>query len=334
MTVDTDNGREHGDVISAYYPDVIETSDDSPVLLSDLLPGSFDSDGGASGLRVVRIDGCDTSSADPTELPGIRVGDGDGSGYILRRALDSQFVFVPDVHYSGVTTFTYTIADDAGDEATIVATVSVQPAALIENQITFTNGSLSVGVVEGTDAAILGAVAFNGAFQRGGLEFRVFEGETDAPSQRFAITGDKLRALERLDSAADSLIILRVGAYEGGSLIATSELTVEVHPEGTTASAVASGGVVSRISAAAGLGLSAVHFSADAASNGDQFHFMPEVKSGFETATVVAFRAPLEIGEAPEMAPAAGKCDYVADTIDETSKSDPSAQEGCDWFGV
>lgn len=334
MTIDTDNGREQGDVISAYYPDVIETSEESPVLLSDILPGAFDSNGTASGLRVVRIDGCDTSSADPTALPGIRVGDGDGSGYILRRALDSQFVFVPDVDYSGITTFTYTIADDAGDEATIVATVSVQATALVENQITFSNGALSVGIVEGTDAAILGAVAFNGAFQGGELEFRVFEGETDAPSQRFAITGDKLRALERLDSATDSLIALRVGAFEGGNLIATSELTIEVHPEGTSANGRTPGGVSSPDSAAAGMGSSAAHFSAGAATNGDQFHFMPEVKSGFETTTVVAFRAPLEFGEVPETAPASGKVGPVAGAIDDTSKSDPAAPDGSDWFGV
>lgn len=334
MTIDTENDRERGDAISAYYPDVIETSDDSPVLLSDLLPGSFASDGGTPGLRVVRIDGYDTSSADPTELPGIRVGDGDGSGYILRRALDSQFVFVPDVDYSGITTFTYTIADDAGDEATIVATVCVQPTALVEKQITFSNGALSVGIVEGTDAAILGAVAVNGAFQGGELEFRVFEGDTDTPSQRFAITGDKLRTLERLDSAADSSIALRVGAYDDGSLVATSELTIEVHPEGTSANDAVSSGVLSPISAAHGLGQSVAHSCVVSASSGDQFHFIAEVKGGLESSTVVAFRAPLEFSEATEMVPAAGNSGCVADTIDETSRLGPAAPEGGDWFGV
>lgn len=331
----TSDHRAQGDVICAYNPDVIETSDDSPVLLDQLLPGSLASGSEAAGLRVVRIDGYDTSGASPIELPGIRIGEGEGSGYIFRRALDSQFVFVPDLRYSGITTFTYTIADDAGDEATVVATVSVQPTTLVDNHITFTNGALSASVVEGMDAAILGAISFNGEFHGGALEFRVFEGETDSPSPRFAITGDTLRALERLDSSAESTIILKVAAYEDGSLIATSELAIEVRPEGSHA------GEAAPDTAVPGVGMPNPRRSEDAAvaaSIGDQFHFMDDMKSEFGTTTVLAFRAPVRIGEGLEADPAAaargcGAGDLVAGN-DEASNQDPAPPEGGDWFGV
>ena len=291
----------HETAAQAYFPDPIETADDSPVLLTRLLGAAADARGEASALRIIRIDGSDTSAAIATELPGIRVGAGDGSGYVLQRELDGQLVFVPDAGYAGITTFTYTIADDFGDEATVVATVSVQRAADLPRLITFVDGSHVASVAEGMDTAILGALSVEGLAACDSQDIRVFEGEDDIPSHRFAMSGDKLRVLEQLDHSTEETIHLKVVAYDNARVIAANELSIEVRPAGpASATPTRLGGSGAETLSEQLARPASLDALVDAAGR-DEFHFKPDSTSRVQD---FAHGAPLDASEEVEAAEA------------------------------
>lgn len=210
------------------FPDVIETAEDGPVLLNPLITDERDQIEG--GLLITRIDGRELAPSDATELPGIRVGAGDGSGFVFRRALDGELVYVPDAGYSGITTFAYTVADRTGDEATLLATVSVRPNTGWPADIWFADGTQSAVVTEGIDSAILGALTLGSFDLDAQFDFSVYEGAADVPSQRFMVVGDKLKTVAPLHSDDDGIIVLRVVASDDGEQIAATELSIEVRP--------------------------------------------------------------------------------------------------------
>ena len=222
------DGTWSGRLVS--FPDVIETTDDSPVVLSCLLDSTVDHRTGSSGLRIIRINGVDASSPDVTPLPGIRVGDGEGCGYVFRRAFDGQLVFAPDADYTGITTFTYTVADDTGDEASVIATLSVRPATDLATDISFANGLHFATVSEGVDAAIIGSLTIAGFDVEDRFDFKVYEGQADTLSARFTVSGDKLQVMEPLDHTKDGTIQLRIVAEYSALGLVSSDFTIEVRP--------------------------------------------------------------------------------------------------------
>lgn len=219
--------------IAVPFPDVIEAVSDTPMFLEQVLGV----DGGSAGLRIVSIDGTTLHAGEATELPGIRIGGEDGGGYVFRRAIDKQLLFVPDADYSGVTSFRYTIADDFGQSATVHATLSVVPSGYAAHELLFADGTQWATVQAGMDAAIVGALALDHEILGQQPVVQVFEGDSDVPSTRFAVTGDKLRVIEPLGHgddggrSEDGVIHLRIVASdgEGGNTIA-STFEIDVRP--------------------------------------------------------------------------------------------------------
>ncbi len=184
----------------------------------------------SAGLRIIRINSSDISPLEATPLPGIRVGDREGNGYVFRRALDGQLVFAPDADFTGITTFSYTVADAKGDVAVVIASVSVRPVAESAADISFTDGSHSASVIEGVDAAIVGSLAIAGMDAGDSPVLHVYEGEPGTPSQRFVVSGDKLHTVEPLDHTTDGVVHLRIVAEDAARGYASSEFAIEVHP--------------------------------------------------------------------------------------------------------
>lgn len=203
----------------AFYPEVLETPIDTPLLLGRRLGADAD------GLRIVGIDGTTIDAAVPTPLPGIRVGQGEGCGFVFRRALDGEIVFVPDADYQGVATIAFRVADAGGAEASFLATLKVRDSAAQPVEIAFANGSQHASVAEGLDAAIVGALTVLGIDASDPPLLSVYEGEV--PSERFTISGARLQARSPLD-ATDGTIVLRIVASEGEREIGSSEFAIEV----------------------------------------------------------------------------------------------------------
>ena len=142
--------------------------------------------------------------------------------------MDGQLVFSPDMGFTGVTAFNYTVADVFGQTATLVATLSVLPSQP-EAEITFADGSQFASVAEGIDAVIIGALNISG-IEDGDepLVMEVFEGDSRLPSQRFVIAGDKLQLSSGVDHEADGAIPLRIVASRNGLQAAAAEFEIEV----------------------------------------------------------------------------------------------------------
>jgi hypothetical protein len=218
-----------------YFPEVIQTTEDSPVLLSRLIDIA-DEAGGDSGISIVAINGVDIVSGRGAQLPGIRVGEGEGAGYVFRRDLDGQLVFSPDVGFAGLTAFTYTIADVFGGSATLVAALRVSSGEEDDAAITFADGSQTATVAEGIDAAIIGALSFDGLDKADeAITISVFEGDSEEPSQRFLVAGDKLQLSGGVDRASEDTIPLRIVASVDGFEIAAGEFEIEVRSFGASA---------------------------------------------------------------------------------------------------
>ena len=210
----------------------IVTQQDTPVLLPHglgIAAGFFNA---GSTQSVVRIGDCDLFDARPTDLPGIRVGDGRGCGYLLCREIDGRLVFVPDAGYAGEILLSYAVDDGNGSRDTHIVSVVVQPFGEVPSIITFANGSQAVDVPEGVDNAILGALSIDGLAISSVHDIFIFESESEQPSHRFTVTGDKLRLLQPLVSAVDETVRLRVVAFEDDLKIAVDELKIAVHPAG------------------------------------------------------------------------------------------------------
>jgi hypothetical protein len=236
-----DDPVRHDDLV--YFPEVIQTSEDSPVLLNRLVDIS-DEPGGDSGITIVAIDGVDVSSPAVAGLPGIRVGVGEGVGYVFRRDLDGQLVFSPDTGFSGVTAFTYTIADAFGETATLVATLSVA-AGEDEAEIVFADGTQSARIAAGVDAAIIGALSFEGLSDgTDPFTVSVFEGDSEVPSERFVVSGDKLQLSGGVDRTLEDAISLRIVASVDGLAVATGAFDIEVQPAETGSFRSDTGGAI------------------------------------------------------------------------------------------
>jgi hypothetical protein len=213
-----------------HFPDLICTTDDAPVALSPLLavgPGNA----AISGLRISRVNDIVVDGLACGELPGIRVGSGDGSGYIVRRQSDSQLLFVPDAGFTGLTAFRYTVADNEGGEATLVATVSVQPdPAPSEHTMSFADGTRSVSVPAGVSGAILGAIAYSKQELGSGAGILVFEDGATETSARFGIQNGMLRLTEPIEPDGTNHVIhlSLVAASDDGAEISRAEFDVEV----------------------------------------------------------------------------------------------------------
>ena len=211
------------------FPDVIEAGQDSPVLIGRLLGA----DGEPSGLRIVGVNGIGINSVDVTPLPGIRVGDGAGGGFVFRRALDKQLVFAPDADFNGIASFSYTVADAFGDEATVLATVSVLSAEIAAPELAFADGTQWTSVPAGTSAAILGALILPARVSGGNPSFEVFEGVSHLPSSRFAVAGNTLRMLQQPDQAGDGSIQLRIVATGDEGATVSTAFEIEMRPAQT-----------------------------------------------------------------------------------------------------
>ena len=216
--------REINTLVS--FPNVIETFSDEPVLLSELM--SSELTGGAGDLHITRIDGREIGDGSALALPGIRIGEGEGTGFVMRRQTDGELVFIPDADYCGITTFTFTIADRTSEEATLLATLSVRGQIVEQPDISFADGTSTASVFEGVESTILGALVLAHPDSGENFMFKIFEGDTQVPSKRFAVIGDKLHATEPLDHAADGTIMLRVIAEDGEHQIGQSQIAVEV----------------------------------------------------------------------------------------------------------
>lgn len=217
---------------------VFETTVDCPVLIADADASVCHPVEGVAP-RLLKVGDVDVAGRGSTDLPGIRVGDGEGSGYVFRRALDGQFVFVPDAGYAGVTTFPCTVEYAGGAQATLLTSVNVRQELTSEALATFADGSCATVVTEGLDAAILGALSISGMELSEIGRLQVFEGGATTPSDRLAVLGDKLIALEPLSHAVDGTLHVRVVAVDAGHTFAVSELAVEVRPTGQSAEASA-----------------------------------------------------------------------------------------------
>jgi hypothetical protein len=211
-----------------FYPEIIDAVGDSPVLLEKLL----NSEGDDRGLQIVKINGTEINPSESTPLPGIRVGSGEGTGFIFRRALDGQLIFSPDDGYSGLTMITCTVADASGDEASFVATVNVRPTSDSPVEIAFVDGSNRTSVTSGLNASILGALTVIGIDVGEAPILQVYENGADDPSPRFVVTGDRLQLMSPLDHSTDGTVLLRIAASDGLRELGSSEFEIDVRPTG------------------------------------------------------------------------------------------------------
>lgn len=200
----------------------ITTSGDSPVVIA--LPSDGD-----LALRVVRIADA-VAGAAATQLPGVRVGDGDGTGYAFLRSLDGQLVFVPDQDFSGVTDFHCVLADDNGREHEFRAKVQVEPVSDSEtpDQITLANGSTSAQVTAGIGTAIIGALQIATDTRQPLQTVQVYEAGCDVPSERFSVTAGRLQVIAPLDDVADAFVHLKLAAFDDAFQFAAGDISVEV----------------------------------------------------------------------------------------------------------
>ncbi len=255
------------------FAEIINTTQDSPVLLSRLLePGDAPLED-TPVLAIVDINGVTIEQGHPTPLPGIRVGAGEGSGYVLQREFDGQFIFIPDASYTGVTTFTYTVADAAGEVAAYVATLCVNPQDETETSISFADGSHIASVSEGADAAIIGALDVEGLERDDGFVImHVYEGLSDVPSLRFLVSGDTLHSAAPLDHAIDGTIPLRIVATDYTGALASSEFAIEVRPSHPIHAPAGTAPLRPTLVYSASMSL-------DEQTARDQFHFQPAAEA-------------------------------------------------------
>jgi Ca2+-binding RTX toxin-like protein len=108
---------EHWRQLVPVNPDIITTMPDTPVSIEVLL-GEH---GAERGLQIVEIEGQAIELA--AQGTGIRVGQDGVGGYVIR--VEAELRFVPDAEDVGIVRFTYTIADQFGDQAVLTAVVSV-----------------------------------------------------------------------------------------------------------------------------------------------------------------------------------------------------------------
>ena len=213
-------------------PDIVETTEDTPVSLMQLLGGAGDEDGSGSGLSIIRINGIEIDPDGGTGFPGIRVGSGDGGGYVISSPETGQLMFVPDADHEGIVTFEYTVGDGSGDYATLLAIINVIAETIAEGSLSFADGSTTATVAEGISDAILGALAL-GDFDsdaQGNLSFAVYESDISGPSDRFVADSGTLQLIEALDHAEDGEITLQVVATDEHGATYEQELTIDVRP--------------------------------------------------------------------------------------------------------
>ncbi len=201
------------------FAGVLQTATDSPVLLGEILGDRFE---------FVRINGVPIDNAGAASLPGVRVGHGDGSGFVFRRALDGEFVFAPDREFLGTTTFGCTVVDQHGTEATLIARVIVQPDVQAESSVAFSDGSTHAIVKKGSGGAILGALGVTGAENSDALTFRVYEPGASSPSDRFLVSGGRLYAVNGLDREQEDAISLHVIAFDGAKEVAAGDIDITI----------------------------------------------------------------------------------------------------------
>lgn len=200
-------------------------SADTSILIRELL--GFDRVAEASpNLRITSIDQFTIAQLEAIALPGIRVGEGEGAGFVFHRTRDGELIFSPDENFDGTTSFACGVTDANGAEASLRASVRVMKPQPFE--IAFSDGSVTRSITEGTSAAIIGTVAIPGVSLASLPLFQVFEGESRIPSQRFTIAGDTLKSNEPLDHLADGIVQLRVVVDAGDNEIATGDLRVQV----------------------------------------------------------------------------------------------------------
>lgn len=227
----------------------IETSEDSPVCLSPTV-GSALEDRALTKSRIVSIDGVDVSDPTRVPLPGIRVGDGEGTGYVLSRAMDDQFVFVPDAGYIGETHLVVGIEEGDGRVVERMASILVRPGVESPGVVAFANGSQSATVVEGIEAAIVGALTIDGVRPKSHDEIRIVETGSGSSPERFSVVSDKLLLNSALIRATDEVVRLKVVVVEDNFEVAGNELEITVQSTVQAASAVEGGfaGASSRLS--------------------------------------------------------------------------------------
>lgn len=204
----------------------IETTEEAPVVLD--LPWRIEGDTSSSSSVYVSEINDTAAVALRGSLPGVRVGDDEGTGYVVARDTDGKLIFVPDAGFIGTTQFTLTIADPNGCERLLVATVNVKPSSDTPTEITFANGSQQASVVAGITATIVGALSLSGAQDVPLPDVLVFEGGENSPSTRFAVSGGRLHLLQPLDTVLSGPIQLRLDAYDDAFVFASSELAVEI----------------------------------------------------------------------------------------------------------
>ena len=207
----------------------IETSEESPVCL---LPSVGNESTYRSSLnsRIVSIDGIDVRDPTRLPLPGIRVGDGEGTGYVLSRASDDQFVFVPDAGYVGETHVVVGIEEGGGRIFERLASILVQREPDSESVVTFANGSQFATVVEGMEAAIVGALTIDGLKPNAHDEVRIIETGSGSSPERFSVVADKLLLKTALESATEDVVRLKVVVVEDDFEVAGNELEIRVQP--------------------------------------------------------------------------------------------------------
>lgn len=214
-----------------HFPDLIETVEDTPVLLTALLApelGAIPID----GLTISCINDVPVDTIDGNAVPGIRIGSGTGCGYVVRRPIDEQLLFVPDVGFNGLTFFRYTIADCSGEEATLVATISVRPepdTASESATLAFAHGSRTVSIPAGVEAAILGALTIDAPRDGSFVHINVYEGEETSQSHRFDVQNGTLRLTRPLENAVDGGgIRLSVVAVADDQVLGRCQVDVQV----------------------------------------------------------------------------------------------------------
>lgn len=205
----------------------LETSEETPVCLSPSTVHSMSAEA-VHQSRIVSIDGIDVRSTGRVALPGIRVGGGDGTGYVLPRAFDDQFVFVPDAGFVGETRFTVGIDDGLGHVVEQTASIMVKPGVDTTGAVMFADGSPAAKVVGGVKAAIVGALTVDGIRPKPNDEIRVFDANSVVPRERFSISSDKLVLTEALDPASETIVRLKVVVLEDDCEIASNDLEISV----------------------------------------------------------------------------------------------------------
>ena len=218
----------------------IETSEDSPVCLSPTV-GSTLEDRALTKSRIVSIDGVDVSDPRRVPLPGIRVGDGEGTGYVLSRAMDDQFVFVPDAGYIGETHLVVGIEEGDGRVVERMASILVRPGVESPGVVAFANGSQSATVVEGVEAAIVGALTIDGARPKAHDEVRIVERGSGNSPEKFSVVSDKLLLNAAIMRTTDEVVRLKVVVVEDDFEVAGNELEITVQSAVQSANAVDGG---------------------------------------------------------------------------------------------